>query len=110
MDSPDLLELLGIDPADLEPAPPNASYRSSSHLTEQHACLRCGRPATLAGVIDVPTLGSRWIDRCGPCFVATSSRPSGTAAPLEDTLAVLRDAALEAGVRLHVMIEDDRRE
>jgi hypothetical protein len=110
MYSPDLLHLLGVTVDDLEHAPPEAPLGSSGkrRLAEGHDCLQCGRPATTAGVVDVPGLGRFWIDRCTPCMVATTSSCGRPAAPIEEVLAVLRDAALEARVPLRVMLEDDR--
>lgn len=107
MDVPDLLQSLNVDPADLEPAPPAAPLRSSGtrRLEERHPCLRCGRPATVASVIDVPGRGRCWIDRCTACLVATVDR-GGPPVPLTETLAVLRDASREAGVRLTVVVGD----
>lgn len=108
MDSPDLLHLLNVTPDDLEQAPHRAPLGSSGkqRLAEDHACLRCGRPATVAGVIDIPGRGGFWVDRCTPCMVATTSRSDKPPAPLEEVLVVLRDAALEANVRLLVLLED----
>lgn len=112
MDTPDLLQLLDVDPASLEQAPPGAPIGSSGtrRLAEHHPCLRCGKPATAAGVLEVPGRGLCWIDRCTPCLVATTPRASGPPTPLEDTLAALREAALEARVRLHVMLERERQD
>ncbi|MFG3170532.1 hypothetical protein [Streptomyces sp. NPDC048200] len=95
---------------DLEQAPPDAPLGSSGkwRLAEAHDCLQCGGRATVAGVVAVPGRGRFWIDRCTPCMVATTSSCGRPAAPLEEVLAALRDAALEARVPLHVMTEDDR--
>jgi hypothetical protein len=45
-----------------------------------------------------------------PCLVATmkAKRSDGPPVPLEETLAVLRDAAREVGVNLMVLIDGDR--
>ncbi|MFD6490706.1 hypothetical protein [Streptomyces sp. NPDC060188] len=108
MHSSDLLHLLGVTVDDLEHAPPEAPIGSSGkrRLAEGHRCLRCGRPATVAGVLDIPGRGRLWVDRCTPCMVATTSRSDRQPAPLEDVLAILRDAALEARVPLRVILED----
>jgi hypothetical protein len=110
MHATDLLQSLGVTPDDLEPASPEAPLSSTGaqRAAAQHPCLRCGQPATFASVLEIPGAGRRWIDRCGPCFLATTPQRAGPPIPLEETLAVLRDAALEAGVQLHVMLEDER--
>lgn len=110
MRSSDLLHLLGVTVDDLEQAPPDAPLGSSGkwRLAEDHDCLHCGRPAAAAGVVDVPGRGRFWVDRCTPCMVATTSSSDRQPAPLEEVLAVLRGAAIEARVPLHIMLEDDR--
>ncbi|MFJ5817235.1 hypothetical protein ACIQGT_25550 [Streptomyces sp. NPDC093108] len=80
----DLLRSLAIDPSALDPAPPWAPCGSAGiqRLHGRHPCVRCGRPSTVAGVVEVPGHGRRWVDRCVPCLVATTPRggPQGTLA------------------------------
>ncbi|MEV7715263.1 hypothetical protein [Streptomyces sp. NPDC088270] len=91
----DLLRSLAIDPSDLDPAPPWTPCGSAGiqRLHGRHPCVRCGRPSTVAGVVETPEHGRRWVDRCMPCLVATA--PQAT-----EPLVVLREAARTAGVAL----------
>jgi hypothetical protein len=106
MHATDLLQSLGVTPDDLELARPLGSS-GPQHVATQHRCLRCGRPATLASVLEVPGAGRRWVDRCGPCFLETSPPPAGPPPSLEETLADLRAAAAEAGVALTVAVDGE---
>lgn len=98
------LRSLGIDPSTLDPAPPwtPRGEAEMARLDGRHPCVRCGAPATVAGVVDAIGHGRRWLDQCMPCLIATTPR-GGRTGPLEDTLSVLRDAAREAGVNLTVV-------
>jgi hypothetical protein len=102
----DLLRVLGVDPSQLDPAPPRAQCRATSveRLDGSHPCVRCGEPARATGIVDVPGFGRRWLDRCMPCLLATTPR-GGPRAPLADTLTVLRKAAHEAGVTLTIVTD-----
>ncbi|MFE6977231.1 hypothetical protein [Streptomyces sp. NPDC057682] len=105
-DGGDLLQDLGVDPADLDPAParpvPECVY--TGRLVARYPCVRCGDPATVAAIAETP-LGRRWVDRCMPCLVATTPR-GGPPGPLEDTMAVLREAAATVGVALTVVTDE----
>ncbi|MFF1301077.1 hypothetical protein [Streptomyces sp. NPDC058296] len=101
MTDADLLRSLGIDPSQLDAAPPWAPRAGAERLDGSRPCARCGEPARATGVVDVPGHGRRWLDRCMPCLIATTPR-GGPRGPLEDTVAVLRDAAREAGVALTI--------
>lgn len=107
MEDADLLRSLGVDPGRLDPAPLWTACGSASieRLDARHPCVRCGQPSTVAGVVDAPGFGRRWVDRCMPCLIATTSR--GPVAPLADTLAVLRDAAREAGASLTIVTDGE---
>ncbi|MET8331744.1 hypothetical protein [Streptomyces sp. NPDC005181] len=85
MTDADLLRSLGVDPSQLDPAPPWAPRQSAG--------------------VDTPGHGRRWLDRCMPCLIATTPR-GGPRAPLTDTLAVLREAAREAGVHLTIVADE----
>lgn len=102
----DFLQSLGIDLARLDPAPTWTACGSAGieRLDARHPCVRCGQPSTVASVVDAPGFGRRWVDRCMPCLIATTPR-GGSAAPLADTLAVLRGAAREAGVALTIVTD-----
>jgi hypothetical protein len=111
MDLDDTLHLLGVDPSQLEPAPPWQPGSSWSPGIRERTgpsakpCVGCGAPAQSTQIIDVPGHGHRWLDRCMPCLLATVKHDAGPPAPLEETLAVLRDAAREAGVHLTVITD-----
>ncbi|MFF3057021.1 hypothetical protein [Streptomyces sp. NPDC057909] len=106
MTDADLLRTLGVDPSKLDPAP-SSPWRSAGveRLDGRHPCVRCGRPSNVAGVVDVPGHGRRWLDRCVPCLIATTPC-GGPRAPLTNTLAVLREAAREARVTLTVVADE----
>ncbi|WP_406325769.1 hypothetical protein OG784_12680 [Streptomyces sp. NBC_01617] len=108
MNAADLLRSLGIDPAQLDPAPPPAQRQAAGaeRLDGSHPCARCGEPATATGVVVAPGYGRRWLDRCMPCLVATTPRGDGPRAPLAETLTVLREAAAEAGVTLTIRTDE----
>ncbi|MGW3829152.1 hypothetical protein ACWEAF_45020 [Streptomyces sp. NPDC005071] len=101
MSDADLLRSLGVDPSQLDPAPPWAPRIGGERLDGNHPCVRCGKPARATGVVTTPGHGRRWLDRCMPCLIATTPR-GGPRAPLADTLAVLREAAQEAGATLTI--------
>ncbi|MEU8829303.1 hypothetical protein [Streptomyces sp900116325] len=107
MGDADLLRFLGLDPAQLDPAPAWEPRQAASvkRLDGTHPCVRCGQPARATGAIDIPGHGRRWLDRCMPCLIATTPRGSSRA-PLADTLAVLREAAREAGVALTIVTDE----
>ncbi|MEV5203212.1 hypothetical protein [Streptomyces sp. NPDC053720] len=96
-----LLRSLAVDPSELAPAPPWTPRGSAGmqRLDGRHPCVRCGRPSTVAGVVETPEHGRRWVDRCVPCLVATTPR-GRPQAPLTEPLAVLREAARTVGVAL----------
>jgi hypothetical protein len=102
MPDADLLRSLGVDPSQLAPAPPWAPRAGAERLDGSHPCALCGKPATATVGVDAPGHGRRWLDRCMPCLIATTPR-GGPRAPLADTLAVLRQAAHEAGVDLTIV-------
>ncbi|WP_392750520.1 hypothetical protein [Streptomyces sp. LN590] len=105
MGDADLLRSLGIDPAQLDPAPPWAPRAGVERLDGSHPCVRCGKPATATGVVVAPGYGRRWLDRCMPCLIATTPR-GGPRAPLVETVNVLREAAREAGVALTIVTDE----
>ncbi|MET8404510.1 hypothetical protein [Streptomyces sp900116325] len=105
MTDADLLRSLGIDPAELDPAPPWSPHAGTERLDGRHPCARCGQPARVTGAVDVPGHGRRWLDRCMPCLLATTPR-GGPRAPLADTVAVLQEAAREVGVDLTIRTDE----
>ncbi|MFE7398870.1 hypothetical protein [Streptomyces sp. NPDC057557] len=107
MDDADLLRSLDVDPAQLDPAPPPAERRAAGaeRLKGSHPCARCGKPARATGVVDTPGHGRRWLDRCMPCLIVTTPR-GGPRAPLTAMLAMLREAAQEAGVDLSIVTDE----
>ncbi|MGW3736630.1 hypothetical protein [Streptomyces sp. NPDC005148] len=106
MSDADLLRSLGVDPSRLDVAPPWAPRQSAAveRLDGSHPCALRGEPARATGAVDVPGHGRRWLDRCMPCLLATTPR-GRSRAPLADTLAVLREAAREAGVALTIVTD-----
>jgi hypothetical protein len=105
MTDADLLRSLGVDPAQLDPAPPWTPRVGAERLDGRHPCARCGEPARATVGVDTPDHGRRWLDRCMPCLIATTPR-GGPRGPLADTVAVLRDAAREAGVALSIVTDE----
>ncbi|MFE2486092.1 hypothetical protein ACFXGR_22880 [Streptomyces mirabilis] len=109
MNTADLLRTLGIDPAALDPAPPQAPYRGTSlvRIDGSHPCARCGLPARATRVVDVPGLGRRWLDTCRDDFLAASRLwPSRMPSTMEGIVADLRAAAAEAGADLRILTDD----
>nr|WTB35097.1 hypothetical protein OG781_41640 [Streptomyces sp. NBC_00830] len=106
MNDADLLRSLGVDPSQLDPAPPWALRQSAAteRLDGSHPCALCGKPARATVGVDTPGHGRRWLDRCMPCLIATTTS-GGPRAPLVDTLAVLREVAREAGVDLTIVAD-----
>lgn len=105
MTDADLLRSLGIDPSQLDPAPPWTPRAGAERLNGSRPCARCGQPATATGVVDAPGYGRRWLDRCTPCLIATTPR-GGPRGPLAETVAVLQEAAREAGVALTMRTDE----
>ncbi|WP_406359956.1 hypothetical protein OH782_22305 [Streptomyces sp. NBC_01544] len=101
----DLLRSLGVDPSQLDPAPPWAPRAGAERLDGSHPCVHCGKPARATVGVDTPGHGRRWLDRCLPCLIATTPR-GGPRAPLADTLAVLREAAREAGATVTIRTDE----
>ncbi|WP_326607779.1 hypothetical protein OG930_40695 [Streptomyces sp. NBC_01799] len=108
MTDADLLRSLGVDPSQLDPAPPWARRQSAGaeRLAGSHPCALCGKPARATVGVDTPGHGRRWLDRCMPCLIATTPRGGGPRTPLADTLAVLRETAREAGVALTIVADE----
>lgn len=102
MDTSDLLRILAVDPASLDPAPPWTPQAGLDRLGTQ-LCVACGAPAVATRTAHIPGHGRRWIERCRQHYLATAhyGRPT---APV-DVLADLADAAHEAGVELTVITD-----
>ncbi|POX55347.1 hypothetical protein C3489_11280 [Streptomyces sp. Ru71] len=70
MDGPAITHALGLNPADLEPAPPPDGGRLppdwADRLRRGLLCIACATPASYTTVRAFPGLGYRWIDVCGP--------------------------------------------
>ncbi|MGY4930296.1 hypothetical protein ACWD7T_04100 [Streptomyces sp. 900116325] len=105
MTDADLLRSLGVDPSQLDPAPPWTPRAGAERLDGSHPCALCGQPARATGAVDVPGYGRRWLDRCMPCLTATTPR-GGPRGPLADTLAVLREVARKTGVPLTIVTDE----
>ncbi|MFE4800135.1 hypothetical protein ACFRFL_35195 [Streptomyces sp. NPDC056708] len=100
----DLLRSLGVDPSQLDPAPSWAPRVGAERLDGSHPCTLCGKPARATVGVDTAGHGRRWLDRCMPCLLATTPR-GGPRRPRADTLAVLREAAREAGIALTIVAD-----
>ncbi|MFE4925380.1 hypothetical protein [Streptomyces sp. NPDC056661] len=105
MTGADLLRSLGVGPSQLDPAPPWAPRAGAERLHLSHPCALCGKPARATVGVDTPRHGRRWLDRCMPCLIAITPR-GGPRAPLADTLAVLREAAREAGATVPIRTDE----
>ncbi|MER7806184.1 hypothetical protein [Streptomyces sp900116325] len=105
MTDADLLRTLGVDASQLDPAPPWVPRAGAERLDGRHPCVRCGKPASVTGIVDAPGYGRRWLDRCMPCLLATTPRGKPRE-PLADTVAVLREAAQEVGVDLTIVADE----
>ncbi|WP_371605040.1 hypothetical protein OG345_42235 (plasmid) [Streptomyces sp. NBC_01220] len=105
----DLLISLGIDLAALDPAPQwtPRDVPGLERLKVRHPCVCCGQPSTVVGAVEAPGFGRRWVDRCTRCLVAMTPR-GRSAAPLEDTLDVLRKAVREAELTIPLKIVTDK--
>ncbi|MEU8833493.1 hypothetical protein [Streptomyces sp900116325] len=108
MTDADLLRSLGVDPPQLDPAPPWTPRAGAERLDGSHPCALCGKPARATVGVDTPGHGRRWLDRCMPCLIATTPR-GGPRTPLADTLAVLREAAREAGAAVTIKTDESWR-
>ncbi|MGW6098890.1 hypothetical protein ACWFRK_32120 [Streptomyces sp. NPDC055157] len=108
MTDADLLRSLGVDPSQLDPAPPWAPRAGVERLDGRYRCALCGKPARATVGVDTPGRGRRWLDRCMPCLIAATPR-GGPRAPLADTLAVLWEAAREAGATVTIRTDESWR-
>jgi hypothetical protein len=109
MDDADLLRLLDIDPADLDPAPPWAPYRGTGaeRIDGSRPCAGCGEPARSTRLVDVPGAGRRWLDTCRDHMLAAARlRPSRMPPTVERIAADLHTAARKAAVDLTVVTDD----
>lgn len=100
MDVTEMLQVLGLDPAQLPPAPSSTATAEEAFARigrTPQPCVSCGRPATATSVADVPGFGPRWIDKCTPHMIAVTKTGSA-AAPESETLASLRSAVRQVGV------------
>lgn len=107
-----LLAFLGVEPADLPPAP-DAPTRCE-HLAritpaaDPQPCAVCGAPAWLTRTVATDQ-GRRWLDLCRPHRLAVSEerRKHQPPVPWSETLSVLQQAAEEAGLRMRVIASSD---
>lgn len=100
MDVTEMLQVLGLDPAQLPPAPSSTATAADAFARigrTPQPCVSCGRPATATSVADIPGFGPRWVDKCTPHMMTVTKKDSA-AAPESVALAALRDAVRQAGV------------
>ncbi|HET6354847.1 hypothetical protein [Streptomyces sp.] len=107
MDVDDLVQILAVDPLQLDPAPP-WSPRMRGAIERLGAtpkpCVACGAPARATRVVAIPGYGRRWIDRCRDHLIATTQR-HGPPVAVGELLAVLEDAAHEARGELTIITD-----
>jgi hypothetical protein len=95
---------LGVDPASLTSAPPAPSFvQTWARMQREPPCSACGQPSRTSGVIHDPDHGTRWLDRCRECFLAT---PPTLRVPPGRFLEELRDAAADARLPLHTYTDE----
>lgn len=106
MDDTALLAFLGVKPTALPPAPDKPSREEKLARLEPApaGCVACDAPAWVTRTV-ATSEGRRWLDLCRPhCLAASAERCKQLPdAPVEDTLAVLREAAEGAGLRMRVI-------
>ncbi|MGP4052221.1 hypothetical protein [Streptomyces sp. 2A115] len=105
--------LRDVDPAGLDPAPSRPRWGDGFDRVglNPKPGVACGEPARFTRAVDFPGCGPRWLDKCRNHFLelTEADRRHLPAVPLAETLAVLRDAAWEAGVALAILTDDDVR-
>ncbi|KOV95840.1 hypothetical protein ADK65_29415 [Streptomyces sp. NRRL B-1140] len=95
---------LGVEPASLSPAPAAPRFAQTwARMLQEPPCSACGRPSRTSGVIHDPDHGSRWLDRCRECFLAT---PPTLDVPPGRFLEELREVAADARLRLRTYTDE----
>lgn len=108
MNDAEMLQVLGVDPAALDPAP--ASMRGYLQQRAGRPCVACGDEADYTTIVDVPGYGRSWVDCCRGHFLAVAKKPAtGPGRSMAELLAVVRQVAAEVGVPRRVVIDDDVR-
>ncbi|MFE9432831.1 hypothetical protein [Streptomyces sp. NPDC006640] len=103
MDDADLLRSLAVDPAALDPAPA-VLYTADARRRFGRPCSTCGATATSTGTVDLPH-GVFWLDSCRDHMLQGFRLRAGRQPATDDAFAVLREAAIEAGVALTVITD-----
>jgi hypothetical protein len=103
MDDADLLRSLGVDPATLDPAPA-APRTADARQRFGRPCSTCGAEAISTGTVDLPQ-GCFWLDSCRDHMLEAFRLRAGRWPAAGDVFAVLREAAVEAGVALTVITD-----
>ncbi|MFE8965081.1 hypothetical protein [Streptomyces iakyrus] len=105
MNSEEAARKLGVDPASLAPAPPAPRFAQFwARMQKEPPCSACGQPSRTSGVIHDPGHGSRWLDRCRECFLAT---PPTLPVPPGRFFEELRGVAADARLRLRTYTDED---
>ncbi|MFI1701980.1 hypothetical protein ACH419_39370 [Streptomyces bobili] len=84
----DRLTFLGIDPAQLDPAPDHPARadwwpRIDIHSPDRRHCRSCRALATATRIVDIPGHGRRWHDQCRDCMVAGTRLDWSGGRPME---------------------------
>jgi hypothetical protein len=98
MTDADLLLILGVDPATLDPV---LEQRDGPDRVGSSPvpCSTCGQPARFTRIVDLDH-GPRWLDRCRNCFLATVSlQPHRMPASVDGIVADLRAAMADLADR-----------
>ncbi|MFD5952024.1 hypothetical protein ACFWAZ_38945 [Streptomyces collinus] len=104
MNSEEAARKLGVEPASLSPAPAAPRFAQTwARMQQEPPCSACGRPSRTSSVIHDPNHGSRWLDRCRECFLAT---PPTLRVPPGRFLKELRDVAADARLRLRTYTDE----
>lgn len=99
MDVTEMLQVLGLNPAQLPPAPSSTARAEEAFARigrTPQPCVSCGQPATATRIVDIPGAGPCWIDTCTPHMIAIT-KASETSAPKSEALGVVRDAVRQVG-------------
>ncbi|MEU2269581.1 hypothetical protein ABZ568_24910 [Streptomyces olindensis] len=104
MKSEEAARKLGVEAASLSPAPAAPRFAQTwARMQQEPPCSACGRPSRTSSVIHDPDHGSRWLDRCRECFLAT---PPTLRVPPGRLLEELREVAADTRLRLRTYTDE----
>lgn len=105
MDDADLLRILGVDPASLDPAPETARMTDARQRFDR-PCSTCRARGISTGTVRLPH-GCFWLDSCRDHMLEGFRLRAGRWPAAGDVFTVLREAAAEAGVALTVITDGE---